>query len=301
METLTLRSEKLLVIFQRLNAATTCAISAIASETLIRSLVKYSPQCANAASMSVARSLKLQNSDDACHLDMASGAPRILVVEDHEIGREVLCLMLRRMGLFAEKADNGIDAINKITQAMDAHNGYALILMDFSMPALGGIETTIELRRQGFDAETLPIVAVTASIDNVEITRFIEAGGQTCLIKPVTNEGLAKAVGEWLPDRSHTHIQPSGTISQALFDRYEQRKITTFAALQEYITLQYPTSQQLSKVADLLHKLAGIAGAFNDAQLSQAASKCEAAIVGISPAEAKTILVGQKGFFIDAT
>jgi CheY-like chemotaxis protein len=255
-----------------------------------RILSKYSPQTAIALVMQAAQKLVPHDINKPCHPDASALAARVLVVEDHEIGREVMCLMLRRAGLSADKADNGVDAIEKIRRARDTDSCYALVLMDFSMPALGGIEATLQLRREGFDAAMLPIIAVTASADQADIAKFLDAGGQASLIKPITSRDLETAIGAWLPNRPALLDAPDGTPSDALFSRYEQRKAYTFAALRTFLLTPSPNEAHLQKILDLLHKLAGTAGAFGDQALSRTASACETAMLGATPLHAQQIL-----------
>jgi CheY-like chemotaxis protein/HPt (histidine-containing phosphotransfer) domain-containing protein len=119
---------------------------------------------------------------------------RILVVEDHEINQRLALCMLQRLGLAAEVAANG-------QEALDAHarSSYDLILMDCQMPVLDGYAATREIRRRESTSGTPPsrrarIVAITANATLGQRERCLEAGMDEYLTKPVKLEALRQAI-----------------------------------------------------------------------------------------------------------
>jgi CheY-like chemotaxis protein len=228
------------------------------------------------------------------------GKPRILVVEDHEIGLEVTCLMLQRLGVEAYKAQDGDDAIAKIQAAEAANALYSLILMDFSMPILDGIAATQQLRNLGFSAQKLPIIAITANADPRDIQQFLEAGGQSCLIKPIKSDELRDIIETWLPNRHTNRNCDKPNLNANLIHRYQARKKAALHAINSFIAATDADEEAMHAVRDMLHKLAGTAGAFGDVELSLAAAQCEAAIQGGSPEEARKILICYEKLFANA-
>ena len=66
--------------------------------------------------------------------------PRVLVVDDHPVNREVLMLQLKLLGIAADSADDGVDAL-----AAWAPGRYAAVLADIHMPQMDGFEMTAEI------------------------------------------------------------------------------------------------------------------------------------------------------------
>jgi len=129
-------------------------------------------------------------------------ALRILVVEDDETNLALVLLLLAKIGLRADSVGDGIACL----KTMQSQN-YDLIFMDLRMPELDGIETTRELRR-GTDrgnGESQPFVcALTANIIAVERDRFLAAGADMALAKPVRITELREAI-----QRAAHHSRPA--------------------------------------------------------------------------------------------
>src|SRR5215469_12023080 len=86
--------------------------------------------------------------------------PRVLVVEDHPVNREVLMLQLKLLGIAADSVENGVDALEAWTRGR-----YAAVLADIHMPLMDGHELARRLRAAEANRGTArtPIVAVTAN------------------------------------------------------------------------------------------------------------------------------------------
>jgi CheY-like chemotaxis protein len=105
--------------------------------------------------------------------------PKILLVEDNEMNRDMLSRRLQRKGYEVVLALDGQSGVElSQTQAPD------LILMDMSLPVLDGWEAT---RRLKTDASTrhIPIVALTAHAMSSDREKALEAGCDDYDIKPV--------------------------------------------------------------------------------------------------------------------
>src|SRR5262245_25811949 len=85
---------------------------------------------------------------------------RVLVVDDHPVNREVLLLQLKVLGIAADSAENGVDAL-----AAWARGHYAAVLADVHMPHMDGHELARRLRAAEADrgAGRTPVVAGTAN------------------------------------------------------------------------------------------------------------------------------------------
>ncbi len=116
--------------------------------------------------------------DEATSADI-SGA-RILLVEDNEMNQFVTTDMLTGWGATVDVADNGRVAVEKLRERV-----YDLVLMDIQMPEMDGYEATRIIRRElGIGADTLPIVALTASVLLEQRARMEECGMNDVVFKP---------------------------------------------------------------------------------------------------------------------
>src|SRR5262249_40897859 len=108
--------------------------------------------------------------------------PRVLVVDDHPVNRDVLALQLQVLGIAADTAENGVDALKAWAPAR-----YAAVLADIHMPLMDGHELARRLRADEADRGTVrtPIVAVTANAMKGEEERCLASGMDACLVKPV--------------------------------------------------------------------------------------------------------------------
>ena len=110
---------------------------------------------------------------------------RVLLAEDHAVNQRVALGLLARLGVVADVARDGAEAL----AALDAAD-YELVLMDLQMPVLDGLEATRRLRRT-LPAERQPrVVALTANALAGDAARCREAGMDGYLSKPVRLEDL---------------------------------------------------------------------------------------------------------------
>ena len=115
---------------------------------------------------------------------------RILIVEDHMINQEVLLAHLELLGLSADVADNGRQALEKYEQT-----SYDLILSDIHMPEMDGVEMVEEIRRRESQSDRrTPVVAVSASAMPEEIEQTLQRGFDECLSKPIDPDALEQAI-----------------------------------------------------------------------------------------------------------
>lgn len=220
----------------------------------------------------------------------ARQAKRVLVAEDHEIGLELTCMMVRRLGASVDAAQDGHQALLMIEAATAQQRPFALVLMDFMMPVVDGIEATRRLRRAGYSAEDMPVIALTACAEPHEIGRFTAAGGQAYLSKPLSLEKLAAVFDAWLPGDSVPDTEHRTPPNHALNERYKLRKLATIARIEAAIRLNQTDVLTIGEIRELLHKLAGTAGMFGDDALSEVAAECENALVAAPHIDALEVL-----------
>jgi CheY-like chemotaxis protein len=219
----------------------------------------------------------------------ASAALRLLVVEDDEIYADLVCMMSSRLGVAADKARGWPEASVMLAQANRKGAPYLLVLMDLMMPGIDGIEATRLLREKGWKASDLPVIALSGLSGTSEVERFIAAGGQTAIAKPIALEAFSALLKEWLP-LGQTNQAPVRVEDAGLVARYLERKLAALAAIDAALSAGDASSSTADSIQGMLHQLAGVAGFFGDKLLSNLASACDAALLAAEPGKALDVL-----------
>lgn len=130
--------------------------------------------------------------DDAC--GDSAGSLRILVAEDDRLNQFALRQLLHKEGHLVRCVSTGREAVRAVGE-----NRYDLVLMDIQMPEMDGLEATRRIRagEGGSDAAEIPILATTAYALHGDRERFMNAGMDGYISKPVDRSELLKAVQEW--------------------------------------------------------------------------------------------------------
>lgn len=104
---------------------------------------------------------------------------RILIVDDVEDNRNVLERHLRRAGFATDLAADGMIAINMISASPPD-----VVLLDWMMPGLSGLET-LQAIRERFDENQVPVIMCTALGEETTIVDAIKAGANDFVMKPI--------------------------------------------------------------------------------------------------------------------
>ncbi|MBC2605371.1 ATP-binding protein [Pelagicoccus albus] len=128
---------------------------------------------------------------------LGSGTRTVLVAEDNIGNQKLIHGMLKRIGLTAKTANNGLEALELFRTGE-----YDLVLMDCQMPEMDGFETTREIRKYERSTGThTPIIALTAlSLQGVK-ERCFDAGMDDYLSKPLEIQPLAATLNKWTTSR----------------------------------------------------------------------------------------------------
>ncbi len=121
----------------------------------------------------------------------------VLLAEDNELNMEIAKFLLESEGMTVLCAVNGQEAINIFSQTEE--NSIDVILMDIMMPVMDGLEAVREIRRMDrSDAETVPIIALSANVMDSDIKKTKMAGMDEHLPKPINTNLLLGAIAKCL-------------------------------------------------------------------------------------------------------
>ena len=120
---------------------------------------------------------------------------KILLVEDNQVNQKVALKVLSKIGLAADIANNGREAIQILEQ-----NPYDLVLMDCQMPEMDGYDATRHIRStdQKNPNQAIPIIAMTANAMKGDREKCINAGMNDYIAKPIDIETLSTTINKWI-------------------------------------------------------------------------------------------------------
>lgn len=116
-------------------------------------------------------------------------ALRVLVVDDQDSMRQLLCATLRGLGI--TRIHNAEDGVRALAQ-LQAHPA-DLVLLDAEMPRMNGVETLAAIRSSP-DLRELKVIVITGRADAAFVKRIVELGVDGYLVKPVSGMALAARI-----------------------------------------------------------------------------------------------------------
>lgn len=156
------------------------------SENLTGAIAEYIP---------LRREIETKSEIPLDHQDaVADNRLRILAADDNAINLAVLKGFLNLSGYAPDTVVNGAEAVKAFK---NLH--YDLILMDVSMPVMDGVVATIQIREieKRLGKPQIPIVAVTAHYTKSQKERYIEAGMNDVIAKPISKEVIDNCLEKW--------------------------------------------------------------------------------------------------------
>lgn len=134
------------------------------------------------------------NADSAEHLlhSFEKFALKALIVEDNQINRQITKEILQQIGITAEIAENGAEALEKCVSS-----DFDFILMDCRMPYMDGFEATEKILRRNSRMRQPKIIALTASATDDERERCFACGMIDFLTKPIDKNDLIKTLRKY--------------------------------------------------------------------------------------------------------
>jgi two-component system, sensor histidine kinase len=209
-----------------------------------------------------------------------SVGPRILVVEDNAVNREVAAGMLENLGYRPESAVNGMLALEAI-----AESTYAAVLMDCQMPVMDGLTATQEIRRrEAGSGGRVPIIALTANAMEANRERCLAAGMDDFLPKPFTQLQLTAVLGRWAPAATAIEVLDTGVLRNitslgrpallgSLIELYLENSRSLIDTIRSAVQGREPTG-----LPEALHTLKSSTANLGGARLTALLRECEAVV-----------------------
>ena len=124
----------------------------------------------------------------------------VLVIDDDRIALEHAEIILGQIGISCDTAESGWEGVDKVRIRHGRREDYTLILIDWRMPEMDGLEATKAIRSMArADAKTVPIVALTANAFDEDVQRSMQAGLNAHLSKPVEPDALFETLENLIP------------------------------------------------------------------------------------------------------
>jgi CheY-like chemotaxis protein/HPt (histidine-containing phosphotransfer) domain-containing protein len=210
--------------------------------------------------------------------------PKILLVDDDELSRRMMELLLSGDGYNYDTASNGEEAVSAVrAQSFD------IVLMDLQMPVMDGFEATRIIRAWETEKRHTPIVALTAMLFDDEIQNCLDVGMDGCIEKPFNTEQLFQLIESYVDQSTQPTLseksQESKNTTEELMILDIQSALPRFGkslrAYQNFLKEfmddlperieQFQTvflSGNYHALADYAHNLKGISASMGATQLS---------------------------------
>ena len=155
--------------------------------------------------------------------DFSRRNARVLLVEDNITNRQVALGLLKKLGVAADAATNGREAVEALKNLP-----CDLVLMDVQMPEMDGLEATGRIRdpRTGTLNPNIPVIAMTAYAMQGDREKCFAAGMNDYVSKPVSLPALVRVLEKWLSGKKTESAAPEPVLAEdappavpAVFDR----------------------------------------------------------------------------------
>lgn len=201
---------------------------------------------------------------------------RVLLTEDNQDNQRLVSLLLKRMGVEYEIANNGQEALAKAGQSQ-----FDVVLMDVQMPIMDGLTATRLLREQGY---TGPIVALTANAMRQEKQDCYDAGCNDVCTKPIDYDAFGKVLAMYLGKAEISRVNNGPPIVSTLLSEEPDLAdlihefVKKLPEMIKNIEIAY-ADKQMDELRHEVHTLKGTGGNFGYAELFELAKRIEFEIV----------------------
>ncbi|MBN1937281.1 MAG: response regulator [Anaerolineae bacterium] len=185
----------------------------------------------------------------------------LLVVDDNEANRQILCETLNFWGCRCEIAASGIEGLQKLRQAVAGSASFDLVLLDMQMPGVSGLDVLASLRRHPILSQ-LPVVMVASDDALPPVSDSGERPWAAHLSKPVRRKQLLSTLLEVLrPETASGGVQGRADVEPSSSGNIQDRKMPTLHIL---LAEDNPVNRHLIKM--MLEQLGHCVAAVDNGQ-----------------------------------
>jgi signal transduction histidine kinase/CheY-like chemotaxis protein len=194
---------------------------------------------------------------------------KLLVAEDNADNQLLIQVLLQKMGIQSVIVENGHKAVERVLL-----EHFDLVLMDMQMPEMGGEEATALIRHAGID---IPIVALTANVMSEDQSRYLKAGCQAVLSKPIVQKDFLAVIQKFcqsktgLDEQLEAQLASDPVIVQLKLD-FKQALPSVLNSFQLWLS-----ASNWSRIQYEAHSVKGSAGSMGYPQLTELMSGLEVA------------------------
>ncbi len=131
---------------------------------------------------------------------------RVLVVDDNETNRRILCRMLSQLRMNVTAVESGAGALGQMQEAHQRGQPFQLVVLDSQMPEMDGFMVAARIR-ENCDLKQTPILLLTSGDQHGDAERCRVLGIARYLLKPVKQSELVDAIINALEKKSHKQKQ----------------------------------------------------------------------------------------------
>lgn len=132
--------------------------------------------------------------------------PTVLIVDDHPINQKLMAIMLGKLGLLSDIAEDGQSALDMVN---GSRYPYDYVFMDLQMPVMDGLECTRRIRESLSQSDQPIIIAMTANVMEGIQQRCIAAGMDDYISKPVKMGNVKQKIAHFQKQRQMLDPGPS--------------------------------------------------------------------------------------------
>lgn len=192
---------------------------------------------------------------------------KLLVAEDNADNQLLIQVLLQKLGIQAVIVENGHKAVERVLL-----EHFDLVLMDMQMPEMGGEEATALIRHAGME---LPIVALTANVMSDDQSRYLKAGCQAVLSKPIVQKDFLAVIRKFCKTAPALEEQLTMQLANDPVIRQLKKQFTESlpAMLADFEV--WLAAENWEKLQYEAHSVKGSAGSMGYPQLTELMSKLE--------------------------
>lgn len=138
---------------------------------------------------------------------------KILVVDDNDTNRKIIYGLLRHLDIHCELAVNGKMAYQLIREKQQQKTPFDIMLLDYHMPDLDGLQLAKKLLTEKSDSPLPKIVLLSSDDVTLSRSNLIKAGIERVLIKPIFTNDLIRILNELTDTRGLIKPKPANTVS----------------------------------------------------------------------------------------